>query len=187
MSNSHLSEEEVAEKVAEAIAEADALSKSQIDVERDDELDDTSITGDEFLRSYNKYELEFIDDEFDPKKINKKNKTKQQQTKIVKGGKRSIQTSTETSTTSTVTASTANTAKKSKHLKKDVELPLKIDLIALVKKEKCLYNLKDPMYMSRVHKQKVWEEISANLQPNYADMNVDKCKKVWNSVRESTR
>lgn len=76
---------------------------------------------------------------------------------------------------------------KRKALKKEIELPIKIDLINLVKAERSLYNLKDPLYMSRNHKEKKWSEIADAMQKKYPEMTIDKCKKMWDAVRESTR
>lgn len=195
--SAYLSQEELDEKIEEARSVALALprpTKRNADesfVAFDDEIDDfdgiddNSMTGDEFLR-YNKYELQFVDDEYTPnEKSNKRDKKT-----AGKKGRKIIPTSTQTSAHSTAMANKAkstSTANKTKHLKKDMELPVKIDLIELVKQEKSLYNLKDPKYKSRVHKQTVWEKISATLMENYSDMNVEKCKKMWDAVRESTR
>lgn len=57
-----------------------------------------------------------------------------------------------------------------KLLKKEIELPIKIDLIGLVKKERSLYNLKDPLYMNRIHKDKVWVDISEVMMQKYPEM-----------------
>lgn len=76
---------------------------------------------------------------------------------------------------------------KRKTLKKEIELPIKIDLINLVKAERSLYNLKDPLYMSRNHKEKKWSEISDNMKQKYPEMTIEKCKRMWEAVRESTR
>lgn len=196
---SSLSQEQIDQKIAEAMEEASILSqptkrKAHVltDYNSDQEYDDDGIrvTSDEFLDGYSKYELQFINDDWQPTSGTGRIKPKKQ--------KKNATTSTATSTTATVTKSTASKAttgattkttpaKKPKVLKKDVELPVKIDLIDLVKQEKCLYNLKDPMYMSRVHKQMIWEKISTTLMENYADMTADKCKKMWIAVRESTR
>lgn len=180
---SYLSQEDIDAKIAEAMSDASILSqpsKRKADA-LDDEIDSDSVTGDEFLGNYDKYELEFIDDEYTPYSKSTKKSV------AAKRSRNNPATSTVTSATATATTSTAKPAKKTKHLKKDIELPVKIDLIELVKKERCLYNLKDKMYMSRVHKQMVWEKISTTLKKHYAHMNVEKCKKMWNAVRESTR
>lgn len=76
---------------------------------------------------------------------------------------------------------------KRKVLKKEAELPIKIDLINLVKNERSLYNLKDPLYMSRIHKEKIWSEICDEMKKKYPEMTIETCKKMWNAVRESTR
>lgn len=76
---------------------------------------------------------------------------------------------------------------KRKVLKKEAELPIKIDLINLVKNERSLYNLKDPLYMSRIHKEKIWSEICDEMKKKYPKMTIEECKKMWNAVRESTR
>lgn len=76
---------------------------------------------------------------------------------------------------------------KPKVLKKEAELPIKIDLINLVKNERALYNLKDPLYMSRTNKEKVWSEICDGMKVKYPAMTIDECKRLWNAVRESTR
>lgn len=77
--------------------------------------------------------------------------------------------------------------RKNKVLKKDIELPIKIDLIGLVKNERSLYNLKDPLYLSRTHKDKVWLSICDAMKKKHPGMEVEKCKRMWNAVRESTR
>lgn len=196
---SGLSQEDIDRKIAEAIAEAGELSRrtkrkaGSLDIASDDEMDCESVTSEDIVGNYDNYEIEFIEDEYTPSNKNKKNNKKKPA--AGKKAKKCTVTSTETSTTATVTASTANKTmpattaapKKGKCLKKDVELPIKIDLIELVKKERCLYNLKGPMYMSRVHKQMIWEKISTSLKEYYEDMNVEKCKKMWMAVRESTR
>lgn len=74
-----------------------------------------------------------------------------------------------------------------KKLKKEIELPMKIDLVKLVKEECSLYNLKSSFYMNRIHKEKIWENISSKLNEKYPEMTVDKWKKLWLAVRESTR
>lgn len=72
-------------------------------------------------------------------------------------------------------------------LKKEIELPMKIDLINLVKAERSLYNLKDPSYSLRIHKDKKWSEICDAMKRKYPELTVEVCKKMWSSVRESTR
>lgn len=198
---SSLSREEIDAKIAETLSEISVLSqqtnkKADDDTfTYDDEIDENSVSADDFMQNYGKYEIEFINDEYQPDKKKSKPSTsikakrKSTTSTVTTSTAAKAATSTKTSTTATVTASTAARAAggRTRILKKDIELPVKIDLIELVKEQKCIYNLKDPLYKSRVHKQKVWEKISEKLMPNYADMNVDKCKKMWESVRESAR
>lgn len=82
---------------------------------------------------------------------------------------------------------TANTAKAKKIPKRDIELPIKIDLIQHVKLERSLYDLKDPLYMNRTHKDFTWVEISKKMSEKHPNMDADKCTKMWSSIRESAR
>ena len=54
----------------------------------------------------------------------------------------------------------AKITKAKKIPKRDIELPIKIDLIQHVKLERSLYDLKDPLYMNRTHKDFTWAEIN---------------------------
>lgn len=74
-----------------------------------------------------------------------------------------------------------------KTTKKEIELPIKIDLIELVKRNRPLYNLKDPMHMNRTHKDLIWQNISDEMVSKYPDMEAESCRKMWTSIRESTR
>lgn len=116
--------------------------------------------------------LEFDDDDYVPG------------TKKVVSSSKNIRTTRATSSAKKVGA---EPKRKEKALKKDIELPIKIELIELVKNQSSLYNLKDPLYVSRTNKDKVWLSISDALKEKYPGMDVEKCKRMWNSVRESTR
>lgn len=81
----------------------------------------------------------------------------------------------------------AKIAKVKKIPKRDIELPIKIDLIQHVKLERSLYDLKDPLYMNRTHKDFTWLEISKKMSEKFPKMDADKCTKMWSSIRESAR
>lgn len=129
-------------------------------------------TGNEILEDETYEDLEFADDDYEP-------------------GVKKPTSSNRRTTRSKVKPQAQSVAQKRKTteklLKKEIELPIKIDLISLVKQERSLYNLKDPLYMNRIHKDKIWVDISEAMMQKYPDMNTDKCKKMWNAVRESTR
>lgn len=126
------------------------------------------VANEEYLEDEDYEEAEFVDDDYEP-------------------GTKKQATSRGRTTRSKSKAQNVDSKRKEKTLKKDIELPIKIDLIALVKAQPSLYNLKDPMYMTRNHKEKIWSEIADTMMEKYPDMNVEKCKKMWNAVRESTR
>lgn len=129
-------------------------------------------TENEMLEDETYEDLEFADDDYEP-------------------GVKKPTTSSRRTTRSKSKPQAQSLAQKRKTseklLKKEIELPIKIDLINLVKQERSLYNLKDPLYMNRIHKDKIWVDISQAMMQKYPDMNTDKCKKMWSAVRESTR
>lgn len=106
--SSLLSQEEIDAKIAEAMVEASILSQSSkrkaddsiYHSDQEDDVDKIVVTGDEFLDAYNKYELDFINDEWQP------NSSKNTAEKP----KKSTTTSTKTSTLATITKSTASKA-----------------------------------------------------------------------------
>lgn len=73
-------------------------------------------------------------------------------------------------------------------LKKDREYNAKIAICEEVRKYPALYQITHRQYANKVDKDAMWEEISLALKKKMGPkMTVKYCRKLWDSLRESTR